>query len=139
MTGFGTLLLDTGPLVALLDRGDQNHERAKETFSKFTSSFLTCEPVLTEAWFLARRRSEIACLKILELGQKGFYKIGFALREEWEALMAIRNKYEDHPISLADACLIRCAEIHNEPRILTFDSDFEIYRWGKNRKFEILR
>lgn len=39
--------------------------------------------------------------------------------------------------SPADACLIQCAAIHDEPRILTFDRDFQIYRWGRNRKFEI--
>lgn len=48
------------------------------------------------------------------------------------------KKYADRPISLADACLIRCAEIHQEARILTFDSDFNIYKWGRNRTFEIL-
>jgi predicted nucleic acid-binding protein len=41
-------------------------------------------------------------------------------------------------VSFADACLIRCAEIHQEPRILTFDSDFSVYRWARNRKFDLL-
>lgn len=135
----GSLLLDTGPLVALLDRNDQNHQRVKEIFSKLSPPFLTCEPVLTEAWFLAGRRSEIPRMKILELGQNGFYKIGITLQENWETLMIIHNKYEARPISLADACLIRCAEIHNQSRILTFDSDFEFYRWGRNKKFEVLK
>ncbi len=133
------ILLDTGPLVALLDRNDQHHSRVKEIFSKLSPPFLTCEPVLTEAWFLVGRRNEIPGMKILELGQKGFYTIGVTLQESWETLMVIRDKYEDRPISLADACLIRCAEIHNEPRILTFNSDFEFYRWGRNKRFEILR
>jgi predicted nucleic acid-binding protein len=50
----------------------------------------------------------------------------------------VLRKYSDRPISFADACLIRCAEIHQEPRILTFDTDFAIYKWGRNRRFEIL-
>jgi predicted nucleic acid-binding protein len=48
------------------------------------------------------------------------------------------KKYANRPISLADASLIRCAEIHREDRILTFDSDFEIYRWGRNKGFQVL-
>ena len=51
---------------------------------------------------------------------------------------ALLRRYANRPIALADACLIRCAEVHEEPRVLTFDSDFEIYRWSRNRKFQIL-
>jgi hypothetical protein len=56
----------------------------------------------------------------------------------WTSIEALLKKYADRPISLADACLIRCAEIHQEARILTFDDDFSVYKWARNRKFEIL-
>jgi hypothetical protein len=36
-------------------------------------------------------------------------------------------------------CLIRCAEIHDEPRVFSFDSDFRVYRWARNRKFDLVR
>ena len=61
-----------------------------------------------------------------------------AAEHHWPNVEALLLKYEDQPMSFADACLVRCAEIHDEPRILTFDSDFRVYRWGRNRKFEIL-
>jgi predicted nucleic acid-binding protein len=48
------------------------------------------------------------------------------------------RKYADRPFSLADACLIRCAEVHQEARILTFDADFRVYRWARTRRFELL-
>ena len=51
---------------------------------------------------------------------------------------ALLRKYASRPIALADACLIRCAEIHEEPRVLTFDSDFQIYRWSRSQKFDML-
>ena len=51
---------------------------------------------------------------------------------------ATLKKYSSRPISLADACLIRCAEVWQEPRILTFDSDFKVYRRARNKKFQIL-
>jgi predicted nucleic acid-binding protein len=76
--------------------------------------------------------------EVVGLGKRGFYGISLPLAENWDAVEAFLRKYKNRPISLADACLIRCAELHNEARILTFDSDFKIYRWGRNNKFEIL-
>ena len=62
-----------------------------------------------------------------------------ALRDHWNAVEKVLRKYADVPVSLADACLIRCAELYDEPRILTFDADFRVYRWGRNKAFEMLR
>ena len=56
--------------------------------------------------------------------------------DHWPHLETLLRKYQDRPISLADACLIRCAEIHKEPRILTLDSDFGVYRWERRKRFE---
>ena len=56
----------------------------------------------------------------------------------WAAIAALLKKYSDRPISLADACLIQCAGIHQEVRIATFDSDFAVYKWAPNRKFELV-
>jgi hypothetical protein len=39
---------------------------------------------------------------------------------------------------LVGACLIRCAEIHDEPRIVTFDRDFAVYKWARTKRFIIL-
>lgn len=72
------------------------------------------------------------------LGHRGVYNIAITAQDHWPSLEALLKKYSERPVSFADACLIRCAELHQEPRILTFDSDFGIYKWGRNRKFEIL-
>lgn len=132
-------LLDTGPLVALIDRNDNNHERAKRILEKLSPPFLTCESVISESIFLLQTARPASWEALLSLGQEEYYKIGMDLKDHFLSILELTRKYKDQPISLADACLIRCAEIHNEPRILTFDSDFEFYRWGRNRKFEILK
>jgi uncharacterized protein len=59
-----------------------------------------------------------------------------SLDEHGSNVEALLKKYSDRPISLADACLIRSAEIHQEARILTFDTDFRAYRWSRNKKFQ---
>ena len=66
------------------------------------------------------------------------YDIAISAAEHWAQLEALLKKYSDRPISFADACLIRCAEVHHEARILTFDGDFGIYKWARNRKFDLL-
>lgn len=60
----------------------------------------------------------------------------------WESslrLESLLRKYKNIPISLADASLIRLAEQMEIADILTFDSDFLVYRWGKNKKFTIIQ
>ena len=132
------VLLDTGPLVALLVRTDANHERARALAARCAPPLRTCEPVLAEAAHLLAKVKAGAPAAVLALGRGGAYEIALRLDEQWQPIEQILEKYRDVPASLADACLIRCAEVHRESRILTFDADFDIYRWSRNRRFEVL-
>lgn len=132
------VLLDTGPLVALLSQNDTNHERARGLFAACAPPFRCCEAVIAETCFLMKKVHPAAPAEAVALGRRGVYNIAISIGDQWTSLEALLKKYSERPVSLADACLIRCAEIHQESRILTFDSDFGIYRWGRNRKFEIL-
>lgn len=76
--------------------------------------------------------------EVIRVAKQGLFSIAMSAEDQWASVEALMQKYADRPISFADACLIRCAEIHEEPRILTFDTDFKVYRWARNRKFEIL-
>jgi hypothetical protein len=132
------ILLDTGPLVALLAENDANHARARRLFAECVPPLRCCEAVVAEACCLMRNVDEVGPVEVVSLGRRGVYEIAFSLGEHWTNIEGLLRKYSDRPISLADASLIRCAEIHQEPRILTFDADFGIYKWARNRKFEIL-
>jgi len=132
------VLLDTGPLVALLSRDDRNHERAARLFRACLPPLRCCEAVVAEACFLMRKVHRGGPAEVVALARRGVYSIAMAAGDHWTGIEGLLKKYADRPISLADACLIRCAEIHQEPRILTFDSDFTVYRWGRTRKFDIL-
>lgn len=131
------ILLDTGPLVALLSRKDANHERARALFAECAAPFRTCEAVIAEACFLMRKVDPAGPSEVIALGKKGVYEVSLALDAHLGPVEALLEKYSSRPISLADACLIRCAEVWQEPRILTFDSDFSVYRWSRTRKFQI--
>src|SRR2546430_7054652 len=58
---------------------------------------------------------------IVRLGAAGLFEVVLRVNEHWAAIERTLRKYVDLPAALADACLIRCAEIHDEPRILTFE------------------
>ena len=130
-------LLDTGPLVALLSRTDAHHDRAKALFETHAPPFRTSEAVLAEAAHLLSKEKADGPADIVTLGASGFLSVALRIDEQWSVLQRLLVKYRDVPASLADACLIRCAEIHHEPRILTFDDGFRVYRWAGRQRFEI--
>jgi predicted nucleic acid-binding protein len=121
------LILDTGPLVALLCRDDAWHEWAKEQFARFPGPFLTCEAVLAEAAFLLARAGFDPSM-VLMLVERGVIHIGLSLVQEVHAVRALFQRYDNVPASLADACLIRLSECFSPSRVMTLDSDFNIYR-----------
>ena len=133
------VLLDTGPIVALLSAADANHDRAVRVFAETAAPFRSCEAVMAEACFLMRKVHADGPAEVLALGRKGVIEIGMNLGDEWAAVEALLRKYADRPASLADACLIRCAELHEEPRVFSLDLDFSAYRWARIRKFDLVQ
>lgn len=126
------LLLDTGVLVALLSKADHFHQWATNTVTTVNQPLLTCEAVITEACFLLQRgsRSQQA---VFSLVNKGALQIDFCLSDEVQAIEELIIRYDNVPMSLADACLVRMAELYPESTVLTLDSDFRIYRKHRNQ------
>ena len=122
-----SIILDTGPLVALLNRGDTYHHWAVEQWSCAKPPLLTCESVIAEACFLVRTfpGGEAA---VLNLVARGVVEVPFVLSEQAHDVARLLKKYCNVPMSLADACLVRMSEQHAHSVILTLDSDFAIYR-----------
>lgn len=122
-----SVALDTGPLVALLDRRDRYHQWASGHWADVTLPVLTCESVLSEACFLLQHlpRGPAA---ILELLDRGAVRMAYAVETDVDALRRLMTRYADVPMSLADACLVRIVERHPATTVLTLDRDFRIYR-----------
>lgn len=119
-------LLDTGPLLAYLYPRDAYHDWAREQFAQFDPPFLTCEAVIVEACFLLARRRR-AITQVLVAVERGLIDTDFSLGEHVDAVCRLIERYANVPMSLADACLVRMAEMTGLP-ICTLDSDFTIYR-----------
>jgi len=113
--------------VALLDRRERHHAWAVEQVRSVAAPLLVCEPVLVEVCFLLARLPE-AQDALFGLIEKEALRIAFHLEEHLREIKALREKYRDRPISLADACLVRMAELFDDHHVFTLDSDFTIYR-----------
>jgi predicted nucleic acid-binding protein len=132
-----TVLVDAGPIVALLDRRQSAHESCVELIDRAHNSIVTCEAVIAEACHLLRRVPG-AARDLLQDVAAGRYIVDYRLAERTESVRRLMAKYADLPISLADACLVDLADIHQTGRILTLDAHFGVYRWGRNKPFEML-
>ena len=122
-----SVLVDSGPLVAALRRRDQHHAWARAHFEAATEPFLTCEAVISETFFLlerARDGKEALC----GLLERGILFVDFSFTRELAATLHLVRRYDDTPMSFADACLVRMAEQHADAIVLTMDSDFRTYR-----------
>jgi predicted nucleic acid-binding protein len=125
------IILDTGPLVAFLNRRDKFHNWALEQCDQIQPSMLTCEAVISEACFLLGGTGS-GIESVMQMIQRKIIAVPFHLDEHIEPVKRLLMKYRSVPISLADACLIKMSELLPESRIFTLDSDFNLYR--KNRR-----
>ena len=132
-----TVLLDTGPLVAYLGEGLTHGEWVVDQWKRLRPPLWTCEPVLTEAAFLLKRERRDTD-PLWALLERGVIRIGLGVEPQLADLRALMRRYRDRPMSLADACLVRLAELHPSGVILTFDTDFRIYRRHGNRSIPVL-
>jgi len=129
--------LDTGPLVAFLDRQDQYHNWARDQFKQIKPPLLSCEPVISEACFLIRSLPR-AVDQIEHYLHEGVISLDFSLRQNVERPFALMRKYSQMPMALADACLVCMAEQIRGCRVLTVDTDFRIYRLPSRRLIPVL-
>lgn len=132
------VILDTGPLVAFLNARDKYHDWAVSHWAQIEPPLLTCEAVLSEACFLLRHASKKAN-PVLQLVERGVIRIAFNLSDNIAFVAALMTKYSNIPASMADACLIRMAELNDNSPVLTLDTDFRIYRKHQRRVIPLLQ
>jgi predicted nucleic acid-binding protein len=132
------VILDTGPLVAFLNAQDKYHAWAVSHWAQIEPPLLTCEAVLSEACFLLRHASK-KTNPVLKLVEREVIRIAFNLSDNIASVAALMTKYSNIPASMADACLIRMAELNDHSPLLTLDTDFRIYRKHHRRVIPLLQ
>lgn len=131
-------LIDTGAILALLDRTDRWHDSCVKAFRQLRLPLLTSEAVLTEVFHLvgdARPEMEAAWKFV----RSGALLLGTIENAELPHLHTLMSRYWDRPIDFADATLVYLAKRESLSVILTVDqADFATYRIEGKRKFRVL-
>jgi predicted nucleic acid-binding protein len=132
------VLVDAGPLVALLDRSDDRHEEVVEALKKIHDPLVSVWPVLVEAMYLLSFswRAQKALWELLETGTIRILQLEEA---DFGPMKSLMEKYRDLPMDMADAALVRIAEREGIRRVLTLDHrDFSVYRLARKGNFTLL-
>jgi uncharacterized protein len=121
------VIIDTGSLVALLNKNDQYHEWANRQLASLTMPFTTCDAVMVEAWYLLRTEPHLQ-EKLLRLFTERRIIISFDLSAEIDNVVALIQRYSNVKMSVADGCLVRMSELQVDCLVFSTDTDFNIYR-----------
>jgi predicted nucleic acid-binding protein len=131
-------VIDTGAILALLDRNDRWHEPCRNAFRQMRLPLLTSQAVLTELFHLVgdgRREMESAWKFV----RSGALVLGTIEDAELPQLRALMLRYWDRPMDFADATLVHLANRESLSVILTMDqADFATYRLEGKRRFRVL-
>jgi predicted nucleic acid-binding protein len=132
------VLVDAGPLVALLDRSDSEHQAVQAALEEIRDPLVSVWPPIVEAMYLLSfsQEAQQSLWQILETGLVRLLPLGVDDVPRMRALMA---KYHDLPMDMADAALVHVAEREGIRRILTLDQrDFSVYRPARRGRFTLL-
>lgn len=134
------ILTDAGPLVALIDRGEPDHERCVACLDGLTTPMVTSWPAFTEAMYLLGEAGGWRGQEALwQLVTHGDLHVLLPAAEQWRRVRDLMAKYRDLPMDLADATLVVLAEEHGLTDVFTLDRrDFSTYRIHGRRRFRIL-
>ena len=131
-------ILDTGFLVALVNRADPDHDRCRAAWEPLRAQVLTVEGTLVEAsWLLrkVRRGPQAAVDLVLASGAR----IVPTTEQRLRRTLALMNRYSNVPMDFVDAALVTIAEEEAVHLVLTLDRrGFETYRTRSKKAFVLL-
>jgi len=132
------VLVDTGPLVAILSRADEHYELCVNVLRSIAGPLFSCWPVITEAaWLL--RSDQRAVQQLLRSVSRGFPVLLPLVESEADKIADVMHKYGDLQPQLADAALVHLAQREGIDTIFTLDRrDFAVYRRSPRSGFRIL-
>lgn len=125
--GATNVILDTGPLVAYLNRADKHHSWAVSCWEQLVEPVVTCESVISEAAFLLQQ-DQLDVERLWSALERGTIRVTFDFEGQKPNLLRLLRKYQDQPMSLADACMVRLSELAENSAVFTTDRDFQVYR-----------
>jgi hypothetical protein len=134
----GQVLVDTGPIVAIISESDEHHEACVERLQSIRAPLLTCWPVITEAaWLL--RAYPLAVGRLLSSFSGRPFELVPLNEADLPGIAAILARYKGLGIQLADASLVHLANREGIETIFTLDRrDFGVLRLARGKKFRVI-
>ena len=133
------ILVDAGPLIALLDRDDADHSRCTSALAGLTAPMVSTWPAVTEAMYLLGARGGWpAQQRLWALVLRGDLVLSAPDEPRVRRTAALMEKYRDLPMDLADASLVALAEALDRRQVFTLDADFHVYRFRDREPFVLV-
>ena len=133
------ILVDAGPLIALLDRDEPDFTRCTRALAVLNVPMITTWPALTEAMYLLGARGGWpAQQRLWALVLRGDLVASMPDEPQVRRSAALMEKYRDVPMDLADASLVALAEALNHRQVFTLDADFRVYRFRDRQPFDLV-
>ena len=129
------ILIDTGPLIALFDRDDNYHDRIIKFIKEGRYKFITTLSVITEVEHMLDFNVNVQ-IDFLEWIMKEGVLLQEIQQKDISRIIELTKKYRDRPMDFADATLVIAAERTGIKKIISIDSDFDIYRLPGKAKIE---
>jgi hypothetical protein len=130
------IVVDTGPLVALFDPQDAQHERCVKALKAIKEPLVTTIPVLTEAFHMLGPAS-VGSDRLRDFIDHGGLSVWFFDRGTVRRAFEMMEQYADHPMDLADASLVAAAEAVGTRQVFTIDrKDFATYRVRRGHRHQ---
>lgn len=132
-------LCDASPLIALINQGDDNHQRCVDILPSLSAPLITTCACFTEAMYLLGRYGGwFAQQELWGYVSDQILVVYHYNSDELTRMETLMAQYRDVPMDLADASLVAIAEVLNQRQIFTLDHDFYIYRLSENQSFEVV-
>jgi predicted nucleic acid-binding protein len=133
------ILVDTGPLVALFDPQDAQHERCVKALKAIKEPLVTTIPVLTDAFHMLGPAS-VGSDRLRDFIENGGLSVWFLDRAALRRAFELMEQYAEHPMDLADASLVSAAEAIGTRRVFTIDrKDFAVYRVRRGHRHQAMQ
>jgi hypothetical protein len=132
------ILVDAGPLVALVDADDQHHRACVDALKHLSQPMATVWPAITEAVYLVADvpGAQDVLWEMLERQAIHILRLDVS---DVPRIRELMHEYADRPMDLADAALVRSAEREGIRTIFTVDrKDFAVYRLHGRRRFTVI-
>lgn len=132
-----TVVVDSGPLIALFDKRDGHHHESTACFRESSAQCVTTLAVVTEVAYVLQfdQAAQIAFLEWVSASELVVIPLSPA---DLATVIKVMRKYSDLPADFADATLVVTAEKLGVRDIVTFDRDFDVYRYRNRARFRRL-